>query len=680
MGTWSNGLNCLDPVSGRVAHYRSGPDKEHSLLSDNLRTLYFENDSILWIGCRDGLSRMNIKRATFTHYTNDTGDPHSLSYNLVWSVLKDRSGDIWVGTNAGLNKFDQETGQFERFFEKDGLPDNAVYGLIEDNEGTLWVCTKSGLAKRLNANTHKRFQSLVTPDGRRNLTLLPKAHFLDKQSGLLYFGTEDGFFTLDPTLIRKSSDPFQPTIHEVAYFNTDSPNSTPTSHYFMTERDNSIELTHEDKIIEITLADLHWNIHSVYKYEYRLAHFNQQWIEIGEDMKLTFTNLAPGQHPMLVRRTDLDQEATPAVAVLTITVLPPWWKTWWARLLGLMLTAGLTLWAYRFQLRRQLQKQETDNLRALHAFKDELYSNITHEFRNPLMLINGWIDRIKGYDKETSLIKRNSLNLLKLVNEILDLRKIESGKLKLKPVHADVVQFIQYLYDSFQVMAEEKGVTLHLVCIEGALWMDFDQEKLLQVVSNLLSNAIKFTPEGGQVYLILEKNDTPGSASGTCVLRVSDTGIGIPKEVQRHLFDRFYQVEDISGQKFYKYAFPKGFGVGLALTRDLITLMKGNITVESIPQKGSTFTVHLPISQKSDKLSEQSESAFKQLIRDRIELKMSRDPGTASPAEPTKGVREKRRRQFPADHRRQPRCAILFVQPAGIAVLPYLCRRWRAGN
>ncbi len=608
VGTWSKGLNYLDPESGQIKYYTAGQDNRHSLLSNYIRTLYLESDSILWIGARDGLSRMNIQEGTFTHFTNAPENPNSLSNNLIWCIFQDRQGDLWIGTNVGLNRFNRQTGQFERFFESSGLPNNTIYGMQEDLNGTLWIATQNGLAIKLPNQTKTAFQPIISSDGLQSSEFLPKAHFLDEQTGVLYFGTVKGMVSINPEFSKYDDWPFKPDIHSISILNFSDTEKKEAHYYFLNGEEKQLTLGHKDKIIEITLADLSWDLGTKYTYEYYLSNFSNQWLEMGQEMLMTFTNLAAGRYSLLVRRKSLDQTTSSEVELALLKVLPPWWKTWWAYSLYFIAAVSMIISLYRYQLNRQLQRQETENLKALDAFKNELYTNITHEFRTPLTVISGMADQIVEPVRTKELIKRNSLSLLNLVNQILDLRKMELGKLKLDLVQANVIQYLRYILASYEAMADLKGVHLHFLPKEKELFMDFDQEKLLRIVSNLLSNAIKYTPEGGNVYLILEKSameKMPGQKVEALYLRVSDTGIGIPIEKQAYIFDRFYQVQDESDDKKYRYDGPglhlgkSSSGIGLSLTRDLVTLMGGSISLKSAPDKGASFTVLLPISREA---------------------------------------------------------------------------------
>ena len=283
------------------------------------------------------------------------------------------------------------------------------------------------------------------------------------------------------------------------------------------------------------------------------------------------------------------------------TIRPPWWISTGAYLLYAFLAlAGFYGW-YNYNLRRQLKKAETRRMKELDHLKSRLYTNITHEFRTPLTVIMGMAEQLSEntadlptpyQEKITNglhLIQRNGQSLLRLINELLDLSKLDAGKLKLKMIQGDIVAYLQYLTESFYSMAEDKGIRLTFYSEEESLLMDYDEGKIQQIVYNLLSNAIKFTPSRGKVifHILIKKQQ----GRERLQMKIKDTGAGISPEELGHIFDRFYQADGSSTRK------GEGTGIGLALTKELVELMKGEIKVESTPDKGSTFTIHLPISQ-----------------------------------------------------------------------------------
>ncbi|MEL6276570.1 MAG: hybrid sensor histidine kinase/response regulator, partial [Bacteroidota bacterium] len=280
------------------------------------------------------------------------------------------------------------------------------------------------------------------------------------------------------------------------------------------------------------------------------------------------------------------------VTSLEVTIAPPWSRTTFAYVLyGLLF--GLILWYYRrVQIRRlqlkyelESEQQEAERLKEMESFRSRLYTNITHEFRTPLTVILGTSERLEAAHpklKQLSLIRRNGKNLLNLVNQMLDLAKVEHNKLQIDYQQGEVLQYLRYITESYYSVANVNNVLLKLESDKAEIWMDYDAEKLRQIISNLISNAIKYTPSGGRVVLkAKQENDQ-------LQIEVRDSGQGIPADQLPYIFDRFYQVDnDISKSG--------GTGIGLALTRELVTLLEGSISVESQVGQGSAFTVLLPV-------------------------------------------------------------------------------------
>ncbi len=606
VGAWFAGLYVIDLENGQYTKVETYPGNER------IRDLHLDKNGMLWISSRNGLTRMNTRTMEFTQYAHRPDDPTSLSNEVVWTSYVDRNSDLWVGTNIGLNKFNAETQEFQQFYENDGLPSNAIYGLLEDQNHNLWVSTNNGLARMITNNGEISFQPFTSADGLESTSFLPKGYFNNEQTGQLYFGTTHGLIVVEPGLL--AADNLSPLLklHSISTFNAKAKEAKSVFNYFVNSNSGGkVVLTHLDQIVDFTLADLSWNSNELLQYEYKLKGFNQQWMALGDDMKMSFSNLAPGNYTLQARVSSIDKVASDHIELLDLKVLPPWWKSWWAYTIYALFAGAIIYALYRFQIKRQLEKQETENLRALNEFKNQLYTNITHEFRTPLTVINGMAEQVEGQENVKTLIKRNSLNLLNLVNQILDLRKMELGKLKLIFIQADIVPYLRYIIDFFQNLAEQQGLQLHFVPNEKELIMDFDQEKLLRIISNLLSNAIKFTPKEGEIFLELNKSEIekiPGQSLEAVQISVRDTGIGIPEEKQKFIFDRFYQVDNDPNDspkeknqgKNYQYRGPGGgTGIGLALTKELVTLMGGQIDLTSSPGKGTTFSLLVPISRQA---------------------------------------------------------------------------------
>jgi len=571
-GSAGGGLVQFDGVSFTVFSEKEG------LSSNDIISIAEDQEGNIWLGT-NGKGLMKYDGTSFTYYTEKNG----LSHNVVTSIAVDPENQIWVGTGDGLNvlipKSDRQIPDMSEdpteawiendyiiysFSKKDGLVENMIgwNSLSIDEENVLWG-TLFGKAFKLNINHFVLPQAPISVhldhldiNGRSVDFRNPKENL---PAGLSYTAVLPFF-----------NYPSNPTFSYA--------NNHLTFHYSATD----------------------WSAPHKVQYSYRMADSDEDWSVPSSETKADFRNLSPGLHTFEVRAIGQSQKWGESFTY-AFRILPPWWKTWWAYTGYLLLIAGLGYVLYRYQLRRQLQKQEVENLKALDAFKTNLYTNITHEFRTPLTIISGMIDQINEkpdlwLERGTKMIKQNTAGLLNLVNQLLDLRKLESNELKVEMVNGDVVKYLRYISESHQSYAEQKGLQLHFFAADAEIKMDYDPDKLLRIISNLLSNAIKFTPEGGNIYFHIEKKILDGKP--TLSLRVEDTGVGIPEKSLPHIFGRFYQADHSSVRK------EEGTGIGLALVQELVKILGGHISVESTVGKGSIFTIELPVSNVSLILAE----------------------------------------------------------------------------
>ncbi|HMP25927.1 MAG TPA: two-component regulator propeller domain-containing protein [Saprospiraceae bacterium] len=495
------------------------------------------------------------------------------------SVLEDESG-YWIASwDQGLLHFDPATGITQRYTEEDGLSSNSAVDILSTRANIYWVATRKGITK-FDART-KTFHN----DG------MPRGHFhpthLKSKDGQLFFGADEGVVAFYPAEVE--GNPIPP---ELAFKHLQIAGET-----FPLEKNEAgefekLQLTSRQNDFNIAYVGLHFGNPGRNKYQYKLTPFDKDWIDAGTQRSVQYTNLEPGEYTFELKAANSDGIWTEEALTLSFKIHIAWWKSWWFYTFSIALIAGISYWFYHFQLSRTLAVQQSKRLQEINQLKTNLYNNITHEFRTPLTVILGMTENLKSETiaqqleqllRPLEMIERNSQNLLHLVNEMLDLAKIESGNLELKLQQADVIPFIKYLTESFHSLATEKHINLAVQAAEQTLVMDFDADKLAVIVSNLLSNAIKFTSEGGEVAVRLE------AEPAHVIIGVKDNGIGIATEEIPFVFDRFYQADHSSVRRY------QGTGIGLALTKELVTLMQGTIQVESEPGRGSEFIVRLPV-------------------------------------------------------------------------------------
>ncbi|MDE3741327.1 hybrid sensor histidine kinase/response regulator transcription factor [Maribacter polysaccharolyticus] len=360
------------------------------------------------------------------------------------------------------------------------------------------------------------------------------------------------------------------------------------------------------------------------KFQYILEGFDEDWSAWTDETKKDYTNIPAGDYSFKVRSKNIFNQVS-SYDSYSFSILPPWYGSWWAYVLyglgAIGIVALYSKWRSR-ELQRQnenlenlvaartteirhkneLLNHQTEQLEQLNESKTRLYSNITHEFRTPLTVILGMAetlktnvlnDRFEGAEKSLEMIRRNGKNLLQLVNEMLDLAKVESGSMELNLVQTDAIPFVKYLSESFHSLAQSKNINLTVYSEIESLEMDIDVNKMASIISNLLSNAIKFTGANGKIIVHLNKITTKESEFFS--IKVQDNGLGLAEEDITHLFDRFYQVDNESSSK------QEGTGIGLSLAKEFVELMNGTIGVESTLGKGSTFTAQIPVTHKAVK-------------------------------------------------------------------------------
>ncbi|MEM9929411.1 MAG: ATP-binding protein, partial [Bacteroidota bacterium] len=517
------------------------------------------------------------------------------------SVLRDPSdGDVlWIGTKGGgLHRLDTRTMAFTYLHAKNGLPNDVIYGVLNDERGNLWLSSNKGIIS-YTPQTGK-IRNFTAADGLQSNEFNTFA-FGKSITGELLFGGIKGANVIHPQDLDENPTPPKLSFTGLAINNQavrvlDSTRLLSEAVEFTP----ALTLPHDQNSITLTFAALEFTAPSKNTFSYYLEGAEAPWSHTSSDNRATYLNLSPGKYTFHLKAANGDQVWSEEVKTLDVTILPAWYQTRLAYLLyGLLGVLGI--WAYlRFQRnklrlrhRLELEQKEAERLKELQTFQAELYTNITHELRTPLSVILGTAENLTKQkngkhpaQKQLSLIQRSGKNLLNLVNQILDLSKIEHNQLGVDYQQGDILAYLRYITESFHSLANTQNVLLKVESPETSIWMDYDEEKIRQIVANLLSNALKYTPSGGKVTLTAEQSEEQ------LHLRVRDTGQGIPEKDLPHVFDRYYQAsneENTTG----------GTGIGLALTRELVKLLGGAIQVHSERGQGTTFSLWLPIQQKA---------------------------------------------------------------------------------
>ena len=590
--------------------------------------LYEDKQGVCWVGTQDGFAQLTFGNTgngspKVKWYYNNGSSRNSLNYNHVSCFMDDPAEPgkyLWICTKGGgLNRLNKITGDFIHLTSKEGLPDDVVYGLLPDDAGNIWGSTNRGIfclfANKSSDSSRWLFRNFTKAYGLQDDEFNTGA-YAKLSDGNLAFGGVNGLNIFNPKDILSAG--FTPNVFITNIMVNNSPVTAGDKTGLLQqtiEETKSITLNYLQDILTLEFSSLDFTAPNQNRYRYRLDGADKDWVESGTRRTATYLHLPPGKYTFKVQGSNSQGIWSNRIAALEITVLPPWWRSNWAYLFyGLLLALGIRAY-FKFSVNRArlksrlvFEQREAKRIKEIDGLKTQLYTNITHEFRTPLTVILGMAQQVKNnpgehLDNGINMIIRNGESLLKLVNEMLDLSKLETGHMSLQLVNGDIIGFLRYIVESFNSLAESQHKQLHFLSAMDSMVVSYDPEKLRQIVSNLLSNALKFTPEKGNVYISISEETLQKDPSGlSLVIKVKDTGIGIPENQLEHIFDRFYQLDNSLTRKI------GGTGIGLSLTKELVKLMEGSIEVKSPPtgsNKGTEFTVSLPVKKQTTSVNSQ---------------------------------------------------------------------------
>jgi signal transduction histidine kinase/DNA-binding response OmpR family regulator len=548
-----------------------------------INTIYKEKTGLIWIGTREnGLLSFDpfINKIT-NHFLSDHHNSQSISGNTVITIFPEDDYNLWLGTNMGLNKFNKNSNSFIHFTELDGLPHNWVYLIFKDSKKNLWLSTHKGITK-FNPNT-KTFCNYDVLHGLIAVDMVGVG--CQTENGEIYLDSPAGLTRFHPDSIIDNQ--YIPPIVITNILVVDKS-------IFLTD---TIDLPFDSDQLYFEFAALSFVRPEKNLYAYKLEGIDKSWIHSGTRRNATYTNLKPGEYIFKVKGSNNDGIWNEAGTSIKIIIHPPWWQTSWAftayGILALLFVYSIRMYdlkRHRLKHQLELEHEHAEKLEEIDRMKSRFFTNISHEFRTPLTLIQGPVEQIlsdnlnEKTNKNANLIKNNANNLLYLINQLLDLSKIDSGKLQLNAARLNVISFIKGITMSFESLAIVNSVQLKLNLPSEEIQGYFDKEKLHTIIKNLLSNAFKFTPAGGKIKVTVKQN-----LSEEVQIVVSDTGIGMSDEERKKIFDRFYQVNNTHTLEH------GGTGIGLAIAKELVELHKGQISVNSKLNLGTEFKITLPL-------------------------------------------------------------------------------------
>ena len=609
VGTYGKGLwrLKLDKNGNYLKTQFIAEGKNNSLSANIVRSILEDKNGNIWVGTSAGLNKIKVEdklknKLSFEVYKNDINNSKSISHNYILPLFETSKGDLWIGTlGGGLNKLcEGENGihYFETITTNNGLPNNAIKGILEDEKGNLWISTNKGIS-RFNPE-NESIRNFGVSDGLQDFEFRDFACY-KRASGEMIFGGVNGFNTFFPNKISLDT-----TINKVVFTDLEILNQPIgvgdeyKGRVILNQSINSLdvlELKYQENSFTIYFSGLHYASPSKNQYKYKLEGFDDAWVSVNSNTRFAkYTNLNSGKYTLNVIASNSDGHWNTNPKSITIIVKSPWYFSSFAIAIYAMLFT-LALWFFRrftiigVQRKSKLEMEsfEKEKIQNLSQMKLQFFTNISHEFRTPLTLILGPISKLLKEKKTMSdtkvaenyeIIHRNANNLQRLITQLMDFRKFEQGKINIKASEGNLIGFIQKIMTSFNFIAEQKEIEFTLKHKTSNLPLWFDADKLEKVLMNLLSNAFKFTNRNGSITIKVEEDNN------NVFISVEDNGIGISKEKQEFVFNRFFQADKIDDKV-------EGTGIGLSYSKGLVEMHHGTIQLISEEQKGTKFIVTL---------------------------------------------------------------------------------------
>jgi signal transduction histidine kinase/ligand-binding sensor domain-containing protein/DNA-binding response OmpR family regulator len=565
----------LNPLTNQ---FESFDDKVVDVL-----TLAEDKDGVLWAGTFSDLIQIDVQNKK--HRFFKTG-------NAVRSIYEDKAGNFWVGTEGnGLQLFDRKNGTFAHYTESHGLCSNSVLNTLEDNHGNLWISTFNGIS-RFDPQ-HKTFKNFYVSDGLQSNQFNYNAA-IQLHSGEFAFGGIKGFNLFYPDSIANNAQMPNLLLTGLKIDNVAvEQDSTFANGQSLADIDQ-LRIPYSKAVIAIDFAALEYSAPDKISYAYYMEGWDKGWNYVGRVRTANYSRLTEGDYTFRIKSTNAEGIWNNKERIIYITVLPPWFRSWWAYLLYTALAAA-AIWLYLLYKNRQARLKYEIQIAHINAEKEKelnekklsFFTNISHEFRTPLTLIINPIKELL-YSKEQlvdtgelNIVYRNARRLLSLVDQLLLFRKADSEADKLRVVKMNFCDLCKEVYLCFVQQARSKKIQYEFQCTNPAIELYADREKMEITLFNLISNALKFTPEQGLVIVAVVEQDNHVEVS------IADNGVGIPGSIGHKLFERFYQVQDKGT------SLKTGFGIGLYLVKSFVESHHGRIDYTSKPGEGTRFVMTL---------------------------------------------------------------------------------------
>ncbi len=644
IGTFNEGLHYYDPAKEDFFHYKSTTYAEYG--SDNvyIRKLLVDSDNVLWIGTISGLFKLDLNsdsglkiESMRKKMMKDLKNHNEIQ--VILSIFESNDKTIWIGTDgAGLFSFDKEANDFTNYHSFPDMNEKSVRSIITDNNENLWISGGNGLTKLDFKNNNST--NFTREDGLLSNEFSNDAAFRGN-SGDLYFGNYEGMIYFDPNAVSEAEEEPQLYLLDFKLFNESvSPNENNSPLSKVISQTEHLILNHNQSVFTIEYVGIDYNDSRKNEYAYFLEGFEDDWNYVGNNTSATYTNLEPGNYAFKLKSFSRGEELNPEILSLKITVLPPWWKTYYAYslyilLLALFLYVIASIYKNRIEAKQTvtLEREKAVQIEKLNNKKLQFFTNISHEFRTPLtLIINPLEDILRNEDQllpssvytKLKTIHKSSDRLAKLINELMDFNRLKFNAVSLQVSEIEVVGFVKDIINYFLEEASIRKIHISLHTTDEKLIDWLDPKMLEKIMFNLISNAFKFTPDGGVIKVAIKKFDSDQESAkaqsqsnqiGSYTISVEDTGSGLDKKNLKKIFDRFYQVNNLNK------AYYGSTGIGLEVVKEFVELNKGSISVDSVLEVGTTFTITFPIGKDLFSVEDFSvETLETDLTKERYEL------------------------------------------------------------
>ena len=615
LGTNGSGL-ILMRNDGTTAVFKNNISDENSICGNSITKIYKDALDHLWIGTDRGLNYYNGK--SFKKYLYDANNPYSISSSSILSVFIDSKNRTWIGTKGGgLNLFDSKTQRFYSLTTKDGLSNNVIQTILEDDNGHLWMSSNKGLSKLVIKNNQLPFKSndieisnYFAEDGLQSNQFLTGASNKNSK-GELFFGGINGISYFNPKEIRKNSNQPMVVFTDLLIKNKSVDINFEDSPLINSINEtNEVTLSNDQAFITIKFAGINYTNPNKNQYAYKLEGFrnDDDWHNVGNQRTATYTNLDAGTYAFKVKSANNDGIWNNEPKILKIIVLPPWWKSWWAFIIYILLIMSLLYFYYYYSLKTAKLKNDLVYEYLIRKKDQELYqsklnffTNISHEIKTPLTLILAPLEKLLEFNEgnnrvqnQLTLMKRNGERLVRLINQLLDFRKFESGNMQIQAAEGNIIRFVKEVVLAFQSYAQHLNINLKVEADKKSIRLWFDRDKFEKILYNLLSNALKFTRKNGEIIIRIREELSQDALNqpSYIIIEVIDNGIGISEKYIDKIFDQFKHYDE-DGSNL------SGSGIGLAFTKGLVELHHGDIFVtsrEAVKEENgyTCFTLRIP--------------------------------------------------------------------------------------